>query len=362
MDGKHWPKALNRLLLMVQGAVVISGWFCATFVIGTSSGRPLLGLCLALALGILGIFVHEAGHYLAARWWGMPVLSMRLTVLELQARRRGWRLRLRKCLGGYVMAASNLQRSLRGQWLAVAFCGPLLNLLAGLAALGLGLAWPGLSSAVLLGFAAINLALGVANLIPTLGTMPSDGLLLWRWFTHRDDQLAELAYARLLALSVAGATSGQLPQADLEHLDQAAMPQPLVAFSYRLAARQEQGDWAAAQAMEPELERLLEGRAGELPGLQVMVDLLRTELAFCRACQQRDASLLQGAPLTAEVEWYSPWLRPRGQALAAFLDGDRQRGESHLEQVQRLADDSVILSLGKSEALLAGHLRALPGA
>ncbi|UCZ86265.1 site-2 protease family protein [Pseudomonas sp. L5B5] len=369
MDRNTWLKALNKLLAILQGLVLLSGWCIPALLLGfsiKSQLQPFLAMFLATLLGILGLVVHEGGHFLGARWCGMPVLLVRVAALEFQVLRRGWRLRWspqprRRRLGGYVIAASNAQRSLRGQWMAMVLCGPLSNLLVGGVALGLGLAWQGTLGAVLLAFAIVNLAMGVGNLIPSMRVLPSDGMLLLGWFAHRDDQRPELAQARLLALSVAGVPSPQLPQADLEWLARSAMPEPLVAFGYRLAARQEEGDWPALLRMEQELEELLEARSGELTGMSVLIELLRLELAFCRAYLQRDPSALRDISMGTDVDWHTPWLRPRCQALVALLEGDRQRADSCLQQAQQAAEASVILSQGKSEALLAAHLRALPG-
>ncbi|MDP9502332.1 site-2 protease family protein [Pseudomonas protegens] len=369
MDGNAWLKALNKLLTMVQRVVLLSGWFLAALVLGLTikSGlQPFLAMFLASLLVIISVLVHEGGHYLGARWCGMPVLQVRIAAVELQVLRRGWRLRWspqlkRNRLGGYVMAASNPQRPLRGQWMVVALSGPLLNLLVGGAALGLGLHWQGVPGAMALAFAVINLVMGVGNLLPAWRVSPSDGMLLLSWYVHRDDQRPELAQARLLALTVAGVPSAQLPAQDLERLGRGAMPEPLVAFGYRLNARQDQGDWLGVLQMEQELDELLAARAGELTGMSVLIELLRGELVFSRAYLQRDASILKGLPLGADVDWYAPWLRPRCLALQAILEGDRQQGEAYVQQALQAAQSCVVLSQGKSEALLAEHLRALPG-
>jgi len=137
------------------------------------------------------------------------------------------------------------------------------------------------------------------------------------------------------------------------------MPGPLVAFGYRLNARQDQGDWAGVLQIEQELDELLAARAGELTGMSGLIELLRGELVFSRAYLQRDAGLLKGLPMSADVDWYTPWLRPRCQALAAILAGDRRQGEAYVQQALQAADNCVVRSQGRSEALLAAHLRAL---
>ncbi|AXK56900.1 MULTISPECIES: site-2 protease family protein [Pseudomonas] len=368
MDGNTWLKALNALLTFLQRVVLLSGWFIAALILGftiKSGLQPFLAMFLASLLGVVALVVHEGGHYLGARGCAMPVLQVRVAAVEIQVQRRGWRLRWapqlkRNRLGGYVIAVSNLQRPLRRQWMVVVLCGPLLNLLLGAAALGLGLSWSGVPGAMALAFAAINLAMGLGNLMPAWRVSPSDGMLLLGWFMHRDDQRPELAQARLLAQTVAGVPSAELPQEDLQRLAEGAMPGPLLAFGCRLNALQDQGDWPAAVQMEQALEQLLVARATELNGMSGLIELLRSELAFCRAFVQRDVAPLNSPPMSAEVDWNAPWLRPRCLALQAFLEGDRQQGEHHLQQALQAANNSVVLAQGKSEALLAEYLRALP--
>lgn len=373
MDGNTGFKALNKLMAIIQSLVLLSGWIIAAAVLGLtirSELQPFLAMFLASMLGIMGLVVHEGGHYLGARYCGMPVLLARVAAVELQVLRRGWRLRWspqlkRNRFGGYVIAASNPQRPLRRQWMVMVVLGPLLNLLVGSLALGLGLYWSGLQSVaggVALAFAAINLVMAVGNLIPVWRVSPSDGLLLFSWYLHRDDQRQDMAQARLLALTVAGVPSGQLPAADLERLAQGAMTETLVAFGYRLNARQDQGDWPAVLEMEQELDALLQARAAELAGMSSLIELLRGELAFSRAYVQRDVTPLKTTWMSDDVDWYAPWLRPRCLALRAILEGDWQQGEKHLQRALRAADNCVVLSQGQSEALLAAHLRSLSAA
>lgn len=367
MQGSKGLKALNRVLNLLQRLISISGWFIAALILGfgiKSGLQPFLAMALATVLGIIGLVVHEGGHYLGARLAGMPVLLVRIAALEIQVQRRGWRVRWspqlkRNRLGGYVIPATNPQRPWRSQWMLVAVMGPLSNLVVGLLALGLGLYASSVVGAICLAFAAINLSMGLANLLPSWHVMPSDGMLLIAWYRHRDDQSAALAQARLTALTVAGVPSGQLPVADLQLLDQGAMPEPLMAFSYRLNAAQDRGDWPAAAQMSQELDGLLKARAGQLHGMSALIELLRAELAFCQACEQQDATPLNDSGLSADADWYAPWLRPRCQALRALLEGRRQQAEAYLAQAQQAADNSPVLSQGHSERLLAASLRQL---
>ena len=104
---------------------------------------------------------------------------------------------------------------------------------------------------------------------------------------------------------------------------------------------------------------LLEDRAQQLDGMSSLIELLRAELAFNRAYVLRDPSGLKETWVSADADWYAPWLLPRWLALRAFLEGDYPRGEQYLQQALRAADNCVVLSEGQNEALLAGYLRSL---
>ncbi|NBF13442.1 M50 family metallopeptidase [Pseudomonas sp. Fl4BN1] len=360
--------ALNTLIRGLQAVLGLAGWLGAALILGLhlrSDLEPFLSMILAFGLVIAAVVVHEGGHYLGARLNAMPVLLMRVAAVEVQVQRRGWQARWSpqlkgRRLGGLVMAASNPQRPLRRQMLWMVVMGPLLNLLVGLACLGLGWSTQGLVSAVALAFAAINLSMALANLLPTLSGHASDGVVLIAWWLHRDDQRDELAQARLLALMVAGVPCEQLPAADIALLAQGPMPQPLMAIDYRLGALLNQGDWQAAGQLEQELEALLQTHAQSLTGMSTLITLLRIELGFVRACLQQDASCLWDDWMNRDLEWFAPWLRPRCEALRAFLQGDRQQGEAHLQRALQAAENSVVRSQYPSEAILAQYLRALP--
>jgi len=297
----------------------------------------------------------------------MPVLMMRVAAVEVQVRRRDWQIRWSpqlkgRRLGGYVMAATNRQHPLRQQMLWFVLMGPLANLLMGLASVGLGWFTEGLMSAFFLAFAMLNLSMALTNLVPTSRILHSDGMLLIAWWLHRDDQRAELAEVRLLAMSVAGVACEQLPDTDIAQLSQGAMPQPLIAISYRLSALLDQGDFRAATQLEQNLEAVLQEHAQSLKGMGTLITLLRIEFAFVRAYLEQDARHLWDDWTNSDLDWFCPWLPPRCAALRAFLQGDLQLGERYLQQALAAANNSVVPTTSCSEALLADSLRALPAA
>lgn len=364
--------ALNTLIRGLQILLGLASWLGAALIIGLhlrfglhSDLQPFLSMILSAGLVLVALAVHEGGHYLGARFNAMPVLLMRVAALEIQVRRRGWQVRWSpqlksRRLGGFVMAAANPRRPLRRQMLWMVAMGPVFNLLVGLTCLGVAGLGQGLVAAVALAFAVINLSMALANLLPTLSVHASDGALLIAWWRHRDDQADALAPMRLLALTAAGVPSEQLPAADIALLAQGPMPQPLLAFDYRLGALLNQGDWQAALQLEPELEAVLQSHRQSLTGMSTLITLLRIELGFLRACQQQDASCLWNDGMDRDIDWFAPWLRPRCEALRAFLRGDRQQGEVHLQRALQASDNCVLRSQQPSEALLAQYLRALP--
>ncbi|MBX8573660.1 M50 family metallopeptidase [Pseudomonas cichorii] len=362
--------ALNSLMRILQVLLGVAGWVGAGFILGLhlrSDFQPFLSMILASGLGVIAAVVHEGGHYLGARLHGMQVLMMRVAAVEIQVRRRNWQIRWSpqlkgRSLGGYVMAVPNLQVPLRQQMLWIVLMGPMANLLMGLAASGLGWFTEGLMSAFFLAFAMLNLGMGLANLVPTSRILPSDGRLLITWWQHRDDKRADLAQTRLLAMSVAGVACEQLPDSDIAQLSQGAMPQPLIALSYRLSALLNQGDFQAAAQLEEHLEAVLQDHTQSLEGIGTLITLLRVEFAFVRAYLEQDVRHLWNDWTNRDLDWYCPWLRPRSAALREFLQGDLQQAERYLQQALATADNSILPTTRRSEALMADSLRALSAA
>ena len=359
---------LSNLMRLLQVLLGLAGWMGAGLILGLqlpSALQPFLSLILASGLGVIALVVHEGGHYLGARLHRMPVLMMRFAAVEVQVRRRDWQIRWSpqpkgRRLGGYVIAATNRQLPLRRQMLWLVLMGPLANLLTGLILGGVGWLTQGLMSAFFLAFAILNLSMALANLVPTSRILPSDGSHLIAWWLHRDDQRAELAPMRVLAMSVAGVPCEQLPDADITQLSHGGMPQPLIAISYRLSALLNQADFKAALQLERDLEAVLQEHAQSLMGMGTQITLLRIEFAFVRAYLNQDPKQLWDDWANSDLDWHCPWLRPRCAALRAFLDGDLKQGEHYVQQALAAANNSVVATISRSETLLADSMRALP--
>ncbi|MDR6671816.1 M50 family metallopeptidase [Xanthomonas sp. 1678] len=161
--------------------------------------------------------VHEYGHLLAARGIGMTVYMMKIGPLQMLARRRGWRLRWQRGwpgYAGYVMALINPYAALRPQYAVLSAGGPAANLLVALlmGALGLNLGVQARVGAFCVGFAVLNLAVGLANLIPSRTAIgPSDGLYLLGLSRRLDADRPDRVLAQLNGLSCRGITADNLP-------------------------------------------------------------------------------------------------------------------------------------------------------
>jgi hypothetical protein len=114
--------------------------------------------------------------------------------------------------------------------------------------------------------------------------------------------------------------------------------------------------------LEQNLEAVLQEHAQSLTGMGTLITLLRVEFAFVRAYLEQDARHLWDDWANSDLDWFNPWLRPRCAALRAFLQGDLQLGEQYLQQALSAANNSVVATTSRSEALLADSLRALPAA
>lgn len=361
-------KGLCWLLRLLQLTIGLAGYLFTALILGERLGiglQPFSAMFLAFVFGALSLAVHEGGHYLGARCSGMTVLLVRVLAVELQPQRRGFRLRWSPQakggpIAGYVMAAHAPQQPMRRSMLVITLMGPLCNLLV--AGLCLALYWPlaGKLAAALLALAVSNLAVGLANLVPTFAPAVSDGTVLLAWLGKPDEQGPALANARLLAQTVAGTQAQDLDTGDLQCLAAEAMPLALIGLGYRLFARQNQGDWQGALALDAELQGLL--ATAPAPALKhslVLLAILRGELLFCRAMLARDASGLHDAVFSDETDWFNASFKPRCLALRAALAGDSTTMAACLEQAQRVARNSLERSQGPREEALAGYVQAL---
>jgi hypothetical protein len=355
----------NFLMRALQVALSFAGFFVAGFTLGMSfdlSAQPFSTILGVIVLGFLATALHEAGHWLGARLGGMTVLQARVFAIDIQAMRHGVRARwVRGGKGqswlGFVFAANPPNQPVRRAKLLFIAMGPLINLMIGGVCLACAaIAWP--HGGVVLAFAAVNLAIGLANLVPTNKGMPSDGAQLLSWWRRPDEHSPDFAYSRLLALYVSGVDAAQLPATDMQTLARQPMPMPLVALSFRLAALQVVGDWDATLRLDDELKDLLDANPKALGPCAASIAIVRRELDFCRAMVHGDAGILNAPLLNRDIDWYSPTLAPRCHALQAALSGDGVAMEHYLAEAMIFAQNSQVRSFAPFEAALAPQIRA----
>ena len=310
----------------------------------------------------LSLILHELGHVVGARVYGMTVARVNISGIEFHSLRRGVRVRQSRIkhrnVGGYVQAFPMFGRPMRPQMISLTLGGPMGNLVVAILCGACGwLMFPRASAFFLLSFATLNLGSALVNLIPYQGSLPSDGLVLLRLLRGFDENATELAQLRLISRSIAGQTADQLPEDEVVLLEQQPSPIPLIALWYRLKADQNRGDWARADSRRTQFEAL---EHALVPAQRTMLfetlAILRTELAFSRAMLTGDSTELDKAPLPARAAWTCPWLQLRCQALAASLRGDRTRCAELLETSRRKAENSIDRALWSSEALLRTYM------
>lgn len=358
--------ALARVLqiaLMVAGLMIAAIYGMALFGDGGFGKATLLWLVLQYA----AVVVHELGHYAGARLGGMKVSVVQIATLQFIPLRRGFRWRWmpqpkKSELGGYVMAYAHPARPARqARWLFTAG-GPVANLLVAALLAGLGeLLRPHAIGWLCLTFAANNAAMGLANLVPRMGTLPSDGLQLWSLWRAGPDYVEDVT-ARLTGASLAGCTADRLPEPDLVELEGRGAFGRLYALWYRLKADQNRGEWAQAVARQDTIDELVrEIDPRRLIPWNEFLQTLRAEIAFSRAVAAKDGAALGNDLLPPRQAWYMPHFRPRCLALQAALAGDEAQCAQWLDACRRQAEQSNDAALPISEAMIAAHIRALLG-
>ncbi|MBB5877940.1 M50 family metallopeptidase [Xanthomonas sp. 3498] len=356
-------KGVRLVLIIVGNLAMVAGCMALAHVV-TSALAPFLAMLLIFPLAVFAtIAIHEGGHALAARAVGMTVSMVRVGPLHLLARRRGWRVRWQRTRQGdntgVVLAVPNPYAAVRRQYLVLIAGGPLANLLV---AAGCGfLAWRlGLGSssgAFCIGAAVFNLAVGLGNLVPLQSALGgSDGLKLLKHARRRDpDALAEVL-AELNGLSLRGVTADKLPAHRLALLADGDGWFFYVWFT--LKAMQIRGEWAQIAALQP----VFEEQVATLPApvaeaWHTLVALLRCELAFSRAMAGADQADPLDASLNAEIDWTSPALRPRCQALMAAQRGDAGAALAALARAEALAENDVDAATRQCERVLREAIR-----
>ena len=326
---------------------------------------PTLPFLFVMLLAFATTIVHELGHYAAAKWSGMTVTQVRFGRIEVVPQQRGWRVRWNAQqkiqVSGFVVAACNSGRPMQPQVLFMIIGGPAANLVTAVIFAALAALWSSATVGPLaVTFAIFNASAGIINLLPTSRGSGTDGMSLLIWGQRGLEHSPTLACTRLQALSIAGVTADQLPVDQIAALDSQVMPMPLMALWFRLKAYQNRGEWLQAAQLQEAYDQLMQAVPDATKAtLDPTCAQLRTELAFSRAMQSRDAAALNDNLLPKAWAWTIPSLWPRCLALRALLHGDITNAQQLLDDVQRFADQSLDKALPKSEAMIRTHMLSL---
>lgn len=365
-----WSPSLNvnrallffQVLLLFVGTVAMLIGCVAVARVWLPRSLEVLAVALLPATLLAAIAIHEYGHLLAARSMGMTVYMMKIGPLQMLARRRGWRLRWhpgRSGYTGYVMAMINPYAALRPQYAVLSAGGPAANLLTALltGALALHLGVQARMGAFCVGFAVLNLAFGLANLIPTRTSIgPSDGLSLLGLSRRLDADRPDRVLAQLNGLSCKGITADRLPADRVALLAQDDWW--LFHSWFVLKAAQNRGQWQQAAALEAAVADQVAALSEQsVAHFSQLIAILQCELAFSRAMASEADTAPLDATLTPEIDWSMPCLRMRCQALMAVQRGDDASALRLLRQAQECVQGELDPSLRISEGILLDAVR-----
>lgn len=347
--------------LLVAGGMVGAMLFCIAAV-GSSDWIAILMLA---SIWVATVFVHEYGHVIGARASGMVPWLMQVGPLQFQARGGGWRCRFHRGpreLGGFVMSFVDPHRPASPQVLAMVAAGPAANLLLVLVAVAALAVIPSdQARAVLAAVAFSNLAMGVANLLPRRLPWESDGAVLLR-VLKLGKALDHSALDRLNGLSVRGTTADALPSQLLDSLAAGEQPLPLMHLWFVIKAQQNRSDWHSASLMAEPVETAIEDiPAAILPYVSDLIASMRCEIEFSRVMAGGESAGPVDRHLGSEIDWLSPWLRPRCQALAAARAGDLPLAKEFLETSARLAERSIDMSVHACERRIRNGIEEFLG-
>lgn len=356
--GKHVSKFMA--LTTIGAMLLLMIW-------GADNGNPGLGVLCLWPIAVLSVTIHEMGHYVAARVAGMTVLMGNVMGVEFQVARRGWRLRVASLRGrglsGYVLAIPAWGQPMRKAFLAMMAGGPVANLIVACGFLIAALCGAHASTTCLLLATAVhNAGMGVGSLLPRPASSghTSDGQKLLTWWRRPDESAPGFAHIRLLARSLAGQMAQSLPDDDVSVLEQQPDPMPLVALWYRMKADQNRGLWTTAAAHGTKLDALEQALTpAMMSAIKELRVTMRMELAFSRAVETRDPTILAEPLRIRRAYGSSPWLLPRCRALDASLRGDARECARQLAIAARRADNALDRSTPSSEAALRGYIQAM---
>ncbi len=206
--GGGTARGLLRLLVGLAAGLVF-GMTVAHFGFALSGAGAPFALLAGVLLGLWpNILLHEAGHALAGMARGMRLVAAGIGPLRLERRAQGWEIRRGGAiqgLGGFAALVPVAGRGSRLDMAVMLVGGPGINLVTAALAFPLATLTDGWPAALLQGFGASALLLGLANLLPLqTGGWRSDGRGLLDLVRDPDTAAAMLRMNQLTALSIAG--------------------------------------------------------------------------------------------------------------------------------------------------------------
>ncbi|MBX3118136.1 MAG: M50 family metallopeptidase [Fimbriimonadaceae bacterium] len=337
------------MLLLVSGKVLFS--LLAFLII-----LPILPI--ALALVYFPIFIHEYGHFWAARRQGFTVAVFAFGPFEWTLQTGGWKERTaddQRRLGGYVFAYPDDEVRVLERFRAMIWGGPIANLVLALVSFGLWLylnasfgyqTWAFPVFLVLHWFWISGLLLGLVSLIPyqSRGFL-TDGAHLLSLSKGGDEARRTVAIVIIMGCVMKGMLAKDWP-AHLAPLllvpeDDTRMHSQGLYLASFLADAQE--DFELAREQRERALAIAEGMKDRLPILEAGI---RTDLAYLvlsRFDELENAKSLMTDlpdPLTSVRGWVT-----RSEALIALKSGDPVRAielaetaKSELLSEKRMAD------------------------
>ncbi len=304
---------------------------------------PLVGVVVGIPLTLwVVLFVHEAGHLLAARAQGWPFLLLLVGPLRVVRGATGlaWGLnRAWPTWGGLTASIPPVDHTFRRQMLLMAVSGPLASAALGLMALWLSSAGGRLAPYALVG-GATSLLVSAATLLPMKsGGFQSDGAQALDLIRSPEESRRRARRLSLLLRGLAGIRPREVDPAEVQAcLDETSDPRDRLALwlmSMHIALDRDALDEAARAAREvAELHQRFPD------GMRQMVAL---DLAWFFGRYGRDAAAAAHWIGLSRGGFVDPFQRPLAEAGLAWAEGrleDARRAITHTRRLLPRAMDT----------------------
>jgi hypothetical protein len=347
-------KVLRFAVSFALGATVGVG----AVVLAKSTPEPVLGVLLFAGIFIASVVVHEGGHVLGALSQGCDVGWVGIGPFVLERRRRGFRVHLRRMrMAGFVLSIPDFERDVFVQQRIVAAAGPAANLIVALVLLAVAWEFPGhpgsVGSLALWVAFALNVALGLGNLVPLDAPTKTDGALLLHYAKRVESD--ELRLLRLYDDSRRGRIASEYSATELASLE--ASPHAALSFlaSYMmLRAAQQRGDregFAAVLARtRAKVEQWDKATYARMRDLWM---LFLIEEAFERG-REGDAAAVEA--FLADYGAFARSNRHRVEAVRDLARNDLARASRSIERARAEVDNTRDLATRRSGAALLAEL------